>query len=383
MNPANILERFYAVFPGSEEASIWRAPGRVNLIGEHTDYNLGLVLPMAIEFACYVAAAPSNSGRLRVYSEQFGEFAEWAVNEIPNLKPRGHWSDRVAGVAWELMRSGIRVAPKNLFIDSDVPLGAGLSSSAALGVAVTLALADVPIDQTPPLARAAETDFIGVPCGIMDQFVSAHGQPGAAILLDCRDLAWRAVPLPPGMAVLVANSMVKHELGSSAYSTRVAECQAAARRIGVESLRDASLDQLDRVHDATLRKRARHVITENRRVEQFAAAADAGDCQRMGRLAVESHRSLRDDYEVSCEELDFLVHTALTVPGVSGARMTGGGFGGCTVNFVRPDAISELKETLSTRYREHRGITPHLYVCAASEGASRVPVERLGIIPNG
>lgn len=250
-----------------------------------------------------------------------------------------------------------------------------MSSSAALGIALTLALGDVAIDRTPALARTAETDFIGVPCGIMDQFVSAHGQPGAAILLDCRDLAWRPVPLPPGVSVLVANSMVKHELGSSAYRTRVAECEAAARQIGVASLRDAGLDQLNRVQDSTLRKRAHHVITENRRVEQFAAAADAGDSGRMGRLAVESHRSLREDYEVSCEELDFLVDTALGVDGVSGARMTGGGFGGCTVNLVRPDAIGDLKETLVSRYRDYRGITPEIYVCAASEGASRVSLQ--------
>lgn len=375
MNPANVLARFHAVFPGSDEPAIWRAPGRVNLIGEHTDYNLGLVLPMAIEFACYVASAPSNTGWLRVYSEQFGEFAEWRLEEIPDLKPRGHWSDRVAGVAWVLIREGIRIGPKTILIDSDIPFGAGLSSSAALGVAVTLALGDVRIDQTPALARAAETDFMGVPCGIMDQFVSVHGEPGAAILLDCRSLAWRPVPLPPGISVLVADSMVKHELGSSAYSTRVAECQAAARQIGVESLRDAQVEQLNRVQDPILRKRARHVITENQRVERFALAAADGDLDLMGRLAIESHRSLRDDYQVSCDEIDFLVDTALNVPGVFGARITGGGFGGCSVNFVRPDAITELKEALITRYRGQRGITPDVYVCAAHGGASHVPIE--------
>ena len=371
MNLTNAIARFHQVFPGAAYPAIWRAPGRVNLIGEHTDYNLGLVLPMAIELACYVLDAPSGDDRLRVHSEQFGGSAEWRLGEIPTLKPRGHWSDRVVAVAWELMRAGIRVEGKNVLIDSEVPLGAGLSSSAALGVALTLALGDVARDQTPQLARTAETDFIGVPCGIMDQFISAHGQPGSAILLDCRDLSWQPIPLPSGLSIVVTNSMVKHELGSSAYSARVEECVAAASRLDVHSLRDARLDQLDRL-DRTLFKRARHVVTENQRVEQFAAAALARDFAAMGRLTTESHYSLRDDYEVSCGELDFLVETALSVRGVLGARMIGGGFGGSTVNLVRPNAIGDLKEALIRRYRDYRGIVPEIYVCSASEGARQI-----------
>src|SRR5581483_206441 len=233
---------------------------------------------------------------------------------------------------------------------SSVPLGGGLSSSAALGVAVTLALGGARAGpEIARLARAAEVEFVGVPCGIMDQFVSANAEAGAAILLDCRSLEWRSIPLPEQAAIVVANSMVKHELANSGYSTRVAECAAAALALRVPSLRDAQLNQLDTL-DPVLRKRARHVITENERVEKFAAASLAGNVQQMGALVTESHRSLRDDYEVSAPELDFLVAAALDVPGVFGSRMMGGGFGGSTVTLVRPEAVEQLRQTVCARY---------------------------------
>jgi galactokinase len=371
VNLSNAVGRFHQLFPGSPEPSIWRAPGRVNLIGEHTDYNLGLVLPMAIEFSCFVLTARSSDGRLRVYSEQLGAFAEWPLNDIPSATPQGGWRGRVAGVAWELIRSGINVAAQNVLIDSEVPLGAGLSSSAALGVALAMALGGVPAGQAPPLARNAEVDFVGVPCGIMDHFVSAHGQRGAAILLDCRNLDWRPVPLPAGLAIVVVNSMVQHELSNSGYRARVAECAAAAEALGVASLRDARRSAIEQL-DPVLRRRARHVITENARVEQFAAAATAGDLPRIGRLATESHRSLRDDYEVSCPEIDFLVDAACAVPGVLGARITGGGFGGCIVSFVRPDSVESLKNALRHSYFEYRGIEPDVYLCVPAPGASHI-----------
>lgn len=371
MNLASGISRFHQIFPGTSEPSIWRAPGRVNLIGEHTDYNLGLVLPMAIEFSCYVLSARSNDGRLRVFSEQFGEFAEWPLEDIPSAVPHGRWPDRVVGVARELIRSGASVGGHNLLIDSEVPLGAGLSSSAALGIALTMALGGISAEQAPPLARGAEVNFAGIPCGIMDHFVSAHGQSGAAILLDCRTLDWQPVPLPASLAIIVVNSMVKHELGNSGYSARVAECAAAAEALGLATLRDARLSVIDQL-DPLLRKRARHVITENARVEQFAAAAMIGDLPRIGRLATESHRSLRYDYEVSCPEIDFLVEAACAVPGVLGARITGGGFGGCTVNFARPDAFEPLKETLRHSYFQYRGMEPDVYLCVAAPGAAEV-----------
>jgi len=374
---ATDLRRFYSIYPSSTYPSagnprVWRAPGRVNLIGEHTDYNLGLVLPMAIDLACFVTAAPSNDGWLRVHSVQLEQSALWRVDEIRSAVPGGGWSDRVVGVAWELMWRGLPVAGQNLMIDSEVPIGGGLSSSAALGVALALALGGPagPTDLA-RVAHAAETDFVRVPCGIMDQFTAAHGQSGAALLLDCRTLEWRPVKLPEDVAIVVANSMVRHELAESAYRTRVEECAEAAKALGVPSLRDAGAGDLGRLQ-GTLRKRARHVVTENARVEAFVAAAACGSLEKMGRLVTESHLSLRNDYQVSCPELDFLVDTALTIPGVLGARMVGGGFGGSTVNLVRRDAVEAFSNTIQSAYRRSFGRVPQIHRCTASPGASEV-----------
>ncbi len=374
---AEIVRKFHLRYPASAAPRVWRAPGRVNLIGEHTDYNLGLVLPMAIDLACWVAVAPSEDDWLRIYSEQLGAGSQWRIADIPNASPVGDWTDRIAGIAWELSRSGVDLRGANLLIDSEVPLGGGLSSSAALGVALTLALGGErnPLDVA-KLARVAEMDFVGVPCGIMDQFISANGQEGAAILLDCRSLTWSSVKLPADVAIVSANTMVRHELGASAYRTRVEECAEAARRLGVGSLRDAEwcfLDGLLTVRlDGALLKRARHIVTENARVTRFAAAAEGDNAAEMGRIVTESHLSLRDDYEVSCAELDFLVEAALRVDGVFGSRMTGGGFGGSTVNLVHPEAVDKLKATLTAEYRQTYDLTPEIHVCAASPGASEV-----------
>jgi galactokinase len=363
-----IVGRFREIYPASGDPHVWRAPGRVNLIGEHTDYNLGFVLPMAIGLECQIAAARAD-GVFRVYSEQLAQGAQWHIGEILNATPRGDWTDRVVGIAWALSQRGVSIEPQNILISSSVPLGAGLSSSAALGVALTLALGG----PRPPLglaqvARLAETAFAGVPCGIMDQFASAHG---GATLLDCRSLEFRDVALPREIAVVAVNSMVKHELGDSAYRRRVEECAAAARAMGVASLRDGTLDQVNRL-DGVLLKRSRHVITENARVEAFAAAAAVGDLELIGRLVTESHRSLRDDYEVSCPELDFLVETALGIPGVLGARLTGGGFGGCTVNLVRRELLEQFHNTITERYASRWGLAPELHVCEPSPGASQI-----------
>ncbi len=359
------ITRFREFYPSSAEPLVWRAPGRVNLIGEHTDYNLGLVLPMAIDLECRIALAPSGDGWMRVYSEHLAEGSQWPVDAIPKAVPRGHWSDRVLGVAWELARTGIAIQPSNILITSTVPLGSGLSSSAALGVSAALALGGVrPVLELAQIARAAEVDFVGVPCGIMDHFASAHG--GAA-LFDCRSLESQPVTLPEGVAIVAVNSMVKHEIGGAAYRTRVDECATAARILKVASLRDATLDGLSKLDDI-LRKRVRHVITENARVEAFTRA----DREDMGRLLVESHRSLRDDYEVSCPELDFLVEAALRIPGVFGARLTGGGFGGSTVNLVDVEAVPNLRFELTRQYRETWGITPEIHLCTPASGASQI-----------
>jgi galactokinase len=308
-----------------------------------------------------------------VYSEQLGAGSQWRVEDIPNAAPNGEWTDRVAGIAWELSRRGIEMRGANVLIDSEVPVGGGLSSSAALGVSLALALGgpSAPLEVA-QLARAAEMDFVGVPCGIMDQFISAGGEAGSAILLDCRSLAWRSVKLPTDVAIVTANSMVKHQLGNSAYRTRVEECAEAARKLGVSSLRDATLAGLGPLHGVLL-KRARHIVTENARVERFVEAVETEDhAIEMGRIVTESHISLRDDYEVSCSELDFLVEAALRVDGVFGARMIGGGFGGSTVNLVDPQAVESLKITLAKEYRKFHGLAPEIHVCAASPGASEI-----------
>jgi len=372
VSTASLLSRFAALYPHSARPRVWRAPGRVNLIGEHTDYNLGLVLPMAIDKACFIAAAPSNDGFLRVFSEQLIQGSQWRLGDVAGASPEGDWRDRVVGVAWELSRRGVQLKGANLLIDSEVPLGSGLSSSAALGVSLTLALgaAREPLELA-RIARAAEMDFVGVPCGIMDQFIAASGRVGSAVLLDCRTLESRIVTLPAGIAVVTANTMVKHQLGDSAYRTRVEECAEAARRLGVRSLRDADLASLTKL-DGVFLKRARHVVTENARVEAFVRASEGGNLAEMGRLMNQSHASLRNDYEVSCEELDCMTQIAADVEGVYGARMVGGGFGGSTVNLVDEGAVAALTSALEVEYREEYGLTPEVNVCKASAGASEI-----------
>jgi galactokinase len=344
-------------FPGSAVPKLWRAPGRINLIGEHTDYNLGFVMPMAIAFSTYIAAAPSLDGKLRAYSANMDDTREWTPG---NLQRAGDWGDYVAGVANSLDS----FAPMNLYIHSEVPTGAGLSSSAALELSTALALLDgremAPLDLV-KLCRRAENEFVGMPCGIMDQFISGLAREHAALRIDCRSLEYEVVTLPEDVLIVAVNSMVKHELGSSAYRTRVAECAAAAAMLGVASLRDATRDGGD--------KRARHIVSENARVEAFRAACSRGDLHTMGELFVASHRSLQHDYEVSCEELDFLVDTAIAIDGVYGSRMTGGGFGGCTVNMVAPEKAAAFEQSITAAYEARYGITPRIYRSVPAAGA--------------
>ena len=372
--------RFQARFPGSGPVRMFRAPGRVNLIGEHTDYNLGFVLPTALHLACFVAAAPAEDRMLRVYSEDHDETAAWPAASLRGVAPRHHWSDYVAGVALELIRAGFPIEPASLYIRSAVPEGSGLSSSAALEVSTALALlAGRGFDrlELAKLCRRAEADFVGMPCGIMDQYVSVFGREHAAIRIDCRSLEHEAVPIPEGAAILAVNSMVKHALGTTAYKERTQECASAVEAIrkrypAVKSLRDVTPEMFAGVEAAlppVIARRARHVVTEDARVEQFVAASRAADLARMGELFVASHRSLQHDYEVSCAELDFLVDTALGIEGVFGARMTGGGFGGCTVNLVRPEAVDDFAGSITRSYRERFGLEPEVIPCRPSAGA--------------
>jgi galactokinase len=357
----------------------------VNLIGEHTDYNLGYVFPIALEMACYVAIAPTANGKLRIYSrERHDEYAIDAAS-IPDAEPRREWSDYVVGVAQKLHRAGFSVSSADVYIETDVPGGAGLSSSAALEIATAYALLGkremAPLDIA-LLGQRAEVEFVGMPCGIMDQYASVFGRKNAAIRIDCRSTTHEYVALPKNVRIIAVNSMVKHELGTSAYRERVAECQQAVAAIRefdpkVASLRDVSLSFFEQVEDripAVPRRRARHIITDSQRVLDLSAAAEKNDLPEMGRLFVASHRSMQYDYEISCEEIDFLVDTAIKIPGVYGARMTGGGFGGCTVNLVAPEAVESFREQLAEAYREQYEIVPAFYDCEPADGAG--PVSR-------
>ncbi len=353
----------------------FRAPGRVNLIGEHTDYNDGFVFPAALDLFCDIHAESTTDGKLTARSRNFGEERSWGLDELPHAKPRGDWSDYVAGVAVELIRLGVKPFAARIEIESSVPIGSGLSSSASLEVSVGLALASlagttVPGKELALASQRAENNFVGMKCGIMDQFVSVFGKAGHAILIDCRSLEHRAAPVPPGLQLIMVNSMVKHELASSEYNTRRRECEQAVAMLG-KPLRDIAAGEwptLESKLPDPLNRRARHIVTENARVLDFVEACGQGDQPRMGRLMAESHESIRADYEVSCKELDFLVKTAAKLEGVVGARMTGGGFGGCTVNLVKEDAVEHFQKAIASAYESKFGLRPEIYACQTADG---------------
>jgi galactokinase len=366
-----------------DEARVYRAPGRVNLIGEHTDYNDGFVMPAAIGFSAWVAIAPRDDRKLLVCSENFSRSIECDLDGRP--RAAGHWSDYVCGVAVTLEQAGYRLRGASLLIRGDVPIGAGLSSSAAIEVATGYALLSISghtIDRVElaRLCQRAENEYVGMRCGIMDQFISCCGHAGQALLLDCRSLDYRLLPLDQQARLVICNTMVRHELASSAYNQRRAECEAGVRHLAralphVRALRDVTLAELER-HGRDLPeavwRRCRHVISENARVMEAAAALERGDLWAFGRLMNESHRSLRDDYEVSSDELDLMVKLAGQVEGVYGARMTGGGFGGCTVNLVAAASIAQFERTVTQGYQQVTGRAPEIYVCTAAEGAEEV-----------
>lgn len=382
MMRSNELRLTFRGFYG-QEAQIFRAPGRVNLIGEHTDYNDGFVLPAAIDLFTWVAIAPRNDRRMRMHSENLGHSAEFDLDSPPQPASR-EWNNYVSGVATILEKSGYRLRGANLLVQGEVPLGAGVSSSAALEVAAGFALVANSNEQIErrKLALAcqkAENDYVGTQCGIMDQLASACCVEDHALLLDCRSLESKNIPLPVGIELLVCNSMVKRELAASAYNTRRAECGEGVRILAIHdakirALRDVSLDHLQNYEDEMPRvvyKRCRHVISENDRVIRAARALEEGQIDPLGALMAESHRSLRDDYEVSSSELDLLVDLANQVHGTRGARMTGAGFGGCTINLVDSGAVSEFRHHISTEYERRTGMKPDIYTCKAAEGVRK------------
>jgi galactokinase len=366
-----------------EAARIVRAPGRVNLIGEHTDYNAGLVLPVAIGLETWIAFVPTDDRTVRLRTDDDGEPAAFELDAIGPR--RGSWIDYVAGTAWALEQAAVPTRGLLGVVAADLPREAGLSSSASLELAAAWALLGAAhalscLD----LARAcqqAENDYVGVQCGLMDQFAVACGQSGAAMLLDCRSLEYRPVPLPGDLALVVCHSGSRRRLGASAYNARREMCEqsvaaVAALRPEVRSLRDlgpGDLEWLAGVVDEEHFRASRHVITENARVEATVAALEAGDHDAIGRAFAESHASLRDDYEVSSAELDRLVEVATRTPGVVAARMTGAGFGGCTVNLVQPDAVDRLRQAVERDYRAATGLEPSVMVVEAVAGAGEVP----------
>jgi galactokinase len=380
-----MIRAFQERFGPTQQPRVFRAPGRVNLIGEHTDYNLGFVLPVALHMATYVAAAPSGDGKLRIYSEDRREQSEFDAASLGTLERTGTWTDYPIGVARELVRAGVPVEGANLLIRSTVPDGAGLSSSAALEVSSALALLAgrefAPLELA-RLCQRAERNFVGMPCGIMDQYISIFGRAHSAVEIDCRSLGHRLVKLPDGITFIAVNTMVKHALAGSAYRDRVQECAAAVAAIAavypeVRSLRDVLPEQFAAVEAGlpeTVARRARHIVTEDARVNRFTEASAAGDLPCMGKLMVASHRSLQHDYEVSCAELDFLVDAALAIEGVYGSRMTGGGFGGCTVTLMRAGAATEFGACIAQSYQRQFGVTPQVYSCEPSEGAGEVKI---------
>ena len=382
MTDLHIEDRFKQAFGGPPEVTA-RAPGRVNLIGEHTDYNQGFVLPVAIDRYIAFAARCRGDRLVRARALDLAESNEFSLDAVSGARDDlPLWGRYLAGVAALLEDGPARLPGVDVAFSGNVPRESGLSSSAALEMGA-VALWQRALHRHPDpvamakLGRRVENEFLGIPSGIMDQFISALGRRGQALLLDCRSLEYRQVPLPGGADIVVANSGVKRALARSEYGVRVQQCAAAVaelRLAGVEagSLRDVALDRF-RALEAKLselpRRRARHVITENQRVLDAVAALDAGSVERFGELMNASHRSLRDDYQVSAPELDTLVEIAWQQPGVYGARMTGAGFGGCTVNLVRREAGKGLVAALQSGFAEVFGRTPEVYVLSSADGA--------------
>jgi galactokinase len=390
IDPDDLARRFESAF--GRAPRVFRAPGRVNLIGEHTDYNDGLVMPMALDRAAWVAAAPRTDRKIVVGSREYGELA---TIDLDGVCGGPAWARYVAGVAAILDGDGARgllggaretrpLRGADMLIESDVPIGAGLSSSAALEVACGVALGDLAelsldLATLARICQRAEHEFVGIRCGIMDQMIACYGRAGHVVMLDTRSLERTFLPLPVAVRVLVCNTMTTHSLATAEYNARRADCEAgvsalARRAPHIRALRDASVGDLDAIRGdvpARILRRCRHVIAENERVELAAAALRRGDFHGFGALMAASHESLRDDYEVSCPELDIMAEIVSELEGVFGARMTGGGFGGCVVALAdAANTDDRLKQTIQERYEANTGLRPDIWVCAAGDGVS-------------
>ena len=375
-----LTEQFAAAF-GHQPTHYFQAPGRVNLIGEHTDYNDGFVLPCAIDYQAMIAASPRDDNKVVVTACNYeGEGSEFALSLPIDKDDNAFWSNYLRGVATVLLEKGFPLTGVNLAVIGNVPQGAGLSSSACLEVVTGLALTrmaglNVELKELALIGQQAENQFVGCNCGIMDQMVSACGQAEHAMLLDCRSLDTRLVSIPESAAVVIINSNVKRGLVDSEYNTRRQQCEAAARHFNVKALRDITLEQLEAgrsgLDDLTYR-RARHVVTENARTEAAAEALSLGDLHTMGQLMADSHRSMQYDFEITVPPIDAVVNIVKTVIGKNGGvRMTGGGFGGCVVALVPQELIEAVTQAVTDHYPEQtNGLVADVYVCKASQGAS-------------
>jgi len=367
---------------GYQPAVVIRAPGRANLLGEHTDYNEGFVLPIAIDRSVLFAAAARADRKVILHALDLGDCTEFSLDE---LKPSASqpWSNYQRGVAHFLQTQGYHLGGMDAVLTSDVPIGSGLSSSAAVEMATGLAFRalnglDISLPDLALICQQAEQEFAGVPCGIMDQFVSALGRRGHALLLDCRSLAYEHVPLPPDVRVVVCDTGVRRELAGSEYRIRRAQCEEAVQRLRavrseIRALRDVTPEELDRhrgLLPEVVYRRARHVVRATVRMGEAVAALRRGDVVAFGQAMRDCHASLRDDYEVSCPELEALVEVADEVEGCYGSRLTGAGFGGCTVSLVAADAVAEFERHVTQRYRERTGRETTVIVCAAEDGAN-------------
>jgi len=372
------VARFHA------EPAIFVAPGRVNLIGEHTDYAEGFVMPAAIDFATLAGISPRTDGKIVLYSENYSQERSFEAAALP-AKASQHWTDYPLGVVAILAGEGLAIPGFSLSLWGDVPLGSGLSSSAALEVVTALAvLSLIGVSYPGPvlarLCQRVENEYVGANCGIMDQFISVNGAKDHALLLDCRDLSFRLAPIPSHVALVIANTMVKHSVAGGDYPTRRRESEAAcaviaSHRPGVPFLRDATLEDLAKWgHEMAPKSlmRARHVISENLRTVAASEALLKGDMAEVGRLMGEAHTSYSQDFEGSCVEADAMVALAQDLPGLIGARLTGGGFGGCTINLVEQSQAAAFAEALAGRYTAQFGIVPQIHICHASGGAHRL-----------
>jgi galactokinase len=383
MSNETIVQDFFTHF-GEQPEYITRAPGRVNLIGEHTDYNDGWVMPIAIDYDIRLAIKKRSDRKVRLFSIDFNRDDLFDLDDIGHADSSNGWANYPRGVADVLQKAGYQLSGMDAVITGNVPRGAGLSSSAAMELATATAFRilnglDISPVKVALLCQKAENEFVGMRCGIMDQFISSLGQSSRALLVDCRSLEYQLVQIPAGVTVLVINSGVSHSLVDSAYNERREQCEAGARALGVKALRDISVETFEaRQHELPelTARRCRHVVTEDQRVLDGVKALNKGDVATFGKLMNASHQSMRDWFEISTPEIDILVDIQQHIKGCYGARMTGGGFGGCTVALVEQHAVQKVVDAVKAEYPIRTGKTPEIHICNATTGASVIRPSR-------